>query len=388
MITKLKNKFNSYSDRQRKIIIIFLVIVFIGLVHKIYSEIMLHRYTTEHAQLNVATITPAHGPQEEEILLPGDVQAWHEAPVYARTNGYIKQWYTDYGAVVKEGDVLAEIEAPEIDAQLLQAKAELKRAEANYELAQITNDRWKILLQTESVSQQDADEKNSAEKANIALVEAAQAHVEYLSALVQFQKVVAPFDGIITARNIDIGSLIDAGSSSIDSPLFYIVQSNYLRVFAEVPQKYSSRLSPEMEVKLYFNEYPNKMFHARLMSTAKGINNLNRTLTAEFKVDNTDNQLLPGSYTQFHMLLPVPVDIVRLPINTILFRAQGLQVGIVNPDNTVTLKSIKVGRDFGTELEIISGITIHDQVIINPPDSLFAGQKVNVVKNSPYQSKI
>ncbi|MFI4955160.1 MAG: efflux RND transporter periplasmic adaptor subunit [Gammaproteobacteria bacterium] len=378
----LVKEFKSLPPKVRRRIYIGLAVAFIiaviGISHRIYSSIILRNVTEQQAIVNVATIIAAHGPKTEEIVLPGNVQAWHEATIYARTNGYIQTWYTDIGAQVKEGQLLAKIETPEIDAQLLQAEADLKTAEANNALAQTTNQRWQILLQTESVSKQDADEKASSALANLAMVAAAQANVERLRELVGFQSVIAPFDGVITSRTIDVGSLIAEGSTTAERPLFHIVQSDKLRIYVRVPQSYAERLTPDMKVELHFNSYPGTIFPAKLLSTAQGIDPITRTLLAEFMVNNPDYKLLPGSYTEVHLILPISDNIVRLPVNTLLFRAQGLQVGIIENDE-VQLKSIVLGRDFGNEVEVTEGIQEGDHVIINPPDSLVNGQEVNVV---------
>lgn len=383
----LKKEFNSLSDVTRlRIYIVLSLVILIGLVgiaYRIYEGIILNRVTQQQAIPNVATVTAIHDDKADEIVLPGNVQAWHETTLYARTNGYIKEWFTDIGTQVKEGDLLAKIEAPEIDAELLQAKADLNTAQANYELSKSTNQRWQILLQTESVSQQEADVTRSNEAANLAMVAAAQANVERLTELVNFQSIVAPFDGVITSRTIDVGTLIQEGSSTAENPLFHIVQSDPLRVYVRVPQNYAARLSQDMQVNLYFNEYPGKIFPAILLNIAEGIDYATRTLLVEFIVNNPDYDLLPGSYTEVHLLLPMPANTVRLPVNTLLFRAQGLQVATIDSNNQVVLKSIMIGRDFGDEIEVVSGVNVGEAVIVNPSDGLINGQKVNVVTPAP-----
>jgi RND family efflux transporter MFP subunit len=377
------NQFNNLPPKVKHkiyiVLIIALVIALVGIGYRVIASITLQHNTVQQAITNVATIPAVHGPKTEDIVLPGNVQAWHEATIYARTNGYIKTWYTDIGARVKEGELLALIETPELDAQLQQAEADLKTAEANSLLAQTTDARWKNLLTTESVSKQDADEKSSSAIANIAMVESARANRDRLKQLVGFERVIAPFDGIITSRTIDIGSLIDEGSDSTKA-LFHIVQSDRLRIYVKVPQNYSARLTADMETKLVFSEYPGKVFSAKLLSTAEGIDPNTRTLLAEFVAENPDYLLLPGSYTQVHLILPLPETLVRIPVNTLLFRTQGLQVGTIDAENRVVLKSITIGRDFGDEVEVTSGLKSGEAVILNPPDALLNGQKVNIVK--------
>jgi RND family efflux transporter MFP subunit len=365
--------------------LILATIMLTGIAYHVISGITLRRQTNKEAVMNVAVIKAAATPSIEEIILPGNVQAWHEATIFARTNGYIKEWKTDIGAHVKAGDLLAEIETPELNAQLQQAEADLKTAEANNELAQSTAKRWLILLKTDSVSKQEADERVSDALAKAALVNAARANRDRLQELVGFERVVAPFDGIITSRTTDIGSLISEGSTT-QRPLFHIVQADPLRIYVRVPQNYSARVSPDMTVELEFAEHPGKTFPATLIETAKAIDPISRTLLAEFKVDNKNDELLPGGYTQVHLKFPAMSHSVLLPVNVLLFRAQGLQVALLDKDNKVVLKAIKISRDFGNQVEIDSGITPGEVVIVNPSDSLATGQLVQVVSDNSDKS--
>jgi RND family efflux transporter MFP subunit len=378
----LIRQFNELSikDRQRIYIVlgVALLVALLGIGSRVIAAIKLSNSTAQQSILNVATIKAVHGPKSEEIVFPGSVQAWHQATIFARTNGYIQTWYTDIGARVKTGDLLAKIETPELDAQLEQAEQDLKTAQANNQLAQTTNERWQLLLKTESVSKQDADEKLSSAIANRSIVASARANRDRLRELVNFERVIAPFDGVITARNIDVGDLINEGSGTPPA-LFQIMQSDKLRVYVKVPQNYAPRINSDMKVELYFPEHPGRNFPAKLVSTADGIDSNTRTLLVEFMAENKDYELLPGGYTEVRLLLPLPNHIVRLPVNTLLFRAQGLQVGTIDKDNKVVLKNVAIGRDFGTEVEIVSGITDGEAVILNPADALVNGQKVHVI---------
>jgi RND family efflux transporter MFP subunit len=391
-IRSLKSKFdcmkieykelpNATRHKFLRFCIIVFLIALIGISYRIYQGIRLNINTQQLATLKVAVTTPLHGPINEELMMPGTVEAWHKAVIYARSPGFIETWYTDIGAHVKTGDLLALIDAPEIQAELLQAEANLATAEANNIIAQITDKRWKVLLKTDSVSQQEADEKAAAALEAEAIVRSNRANVQRLRNIVDYQSVVAPFDGIITARYIDVGSLINNGGGALDPALFEIVQSDKLRVYVRVPQFYATRLTKDMQVKLYFTEHPGKIYDAKLISTSEAINEPVRTLLAEFMMDNSNYEILPGSYVEAHFFMPVPDYLIRIPINSILFRAENLQVAIIDKDNKVKLKKITVQRDFGDELEIKSGLSIDDMIILNPMDSIFNGQAVEIVKH-------
>lgn len=367
--------------------IIAAIIVAIGISVRIYEKIKLHYNTQKDAVLDVAVTEAQAEPPTEEIVLPGSVQPWHEAIIYARVNGYVKKWDTDIGAHVKTGELLAEIVAPELDAQLRQAEADLKTAEANNALAQTTATRWKSLLKTESVSKQETDEKVSAALANVALVNAARANRDHLLELVGFEKVVAPFDGVITSRTTDIGSLINAGSGNTLRPLFHIEQVDPLRVYVRVPQNYSASIKPGLAVDLIFSEHPGKVYQGTLLDTAEAIDPVTRTLLVQFVVNNKEYKLLPGGYTEVHIKLPTHKSAVIIPVNTILFRSEGLRVGILDGDNKVILQKIKISRDFGDTVEVSSGLEPGQKIILNPSDSLYSGEKVNIVSESKPENK-
>jgi RND family efflux transporter MFP subunit len=334
--------------------------------------------TQHEAEPTVAVIHPKSGAPVEEILLPGNIQAFVEAPIYARTNGYLKQWTADIGARVKAGQLLAEIETPEVDKQLDQARADLATAEANYGLAESTAIRWQELLKTDSVSKQETDEKLSDFKAKKTMVDSGRSNVKRLLDLQSYQKIYAPFDGVITARNTDVGQLIAASSSGQGKELFHLAATDKLRVFVNVPQIYSRSAAPGVAATLTLVEFPGRRFSGKLVRTAESIDAASRTLLAEIDVDNSSGELLPGAYVEVHLRLPSKTAALILPVNALIFRSEGLQVGVVREGGKAELVPVKMGRDYGTEVEILSGITEKDSVIVNPPDSLTSGTVVMV----------
>jgi len=316
----------------------------------------------------------------EEIILPGNVQPFISSPIYARTNGYLRKWYFDIGAHVKKGQLLAVIETPEVDQQLQQARSNLLTAQANLELAAITKTRYQSLLTKNAVSQQDVDNAVGTYNANKAIVEADKATVQQYTALVSFEKIYAPFDGVITARNTDIGDLINSGSSSTPkTDLFHIAQPEKLRVYVNVPEEYSQGIKVGMTADLNLSEFPGRKFQGTLVRTAEAINMTTRTLLIEIEVDNPKSTLLTGSYAEVHLKVPTQKSTFLLPVNTLLFRSEGLRVGVVQ-DGKVVLAAVTPGHDFGNQIEIVAGLKTGDQVIVNPPDSLVSGQQVQIVQ--------
>jgi RND family efflux transporter MFP subunit len=317
-------------------------------------------------------------------VLPANVQAFADAPIYARTNGYLKRWYVDIGGHVKAGQLLAEIDTPEINQQLRQARADLGTAEANLNLSRITTDRYAGLLKTDSVSKQDADNAAGDFAAKGATVQSAQANVRRLEELQSFEKIYAPFDGVITARNTDVGALINSGSSTgLRSELFHISQPDKLRVYVNVPQAYSQAAKPGMTADLILAEFPGRPFQGKLVRTAEAIDPASRTLLVEIAVNNPTGTLFSGSYAEVHLKLPTPAYSLLLPVNTLLFRAEGLRVATVGDGQKVELKPITIGHDFGSEVEVVSGLTGSENVIVNPPDSVVSGQTVRIAQTTP-----
>jgi RND family efflux transporter MFP subunit len=308
------------------------------------------------------------------------VQPFITSPIYARTNGYLRKWYFDIGAHVKKGQLLALIETPEVDQQLQQARSNLLTAQANLELASITKNRYQGLLKSNAVAQQDADNAVGTYNANKAIVEADKAAVEQYSALVSFEKIYAPFDGVITARNTDIGDLINSGSSTgAKTDLFHIAQPGKLRVYVNVPEEYSQGIKNGMTADLNLAEFPGRKFQGKLVRTAEAINVTTRTLLVEIDVDNPTGTLLTGSYAEVHLAVPTRASTSLLPVNTLIFRSEGLHVATVK-DGKVVLAAVTPGHDFGDQIEIVAGVKPDDKVIINPPDSIVSGQAVQIVQ--------
>src|SRR3984957_1665604 len=353
-----------------------------GIWSRVKAGATLRMETAQAAVSAVSVVSPKQTAPTDEIILPGNVQPFITSPIYSRTNGYLKKWYFDIGAHVKKGQLLAEIETPEVDQQLEQARSNLLTAQANLDLAAITKARYQGLLKSNAVSQQDADNAAGTYNANKAIVAADQAAVDEYSALVSFEKIYAPFDGVITARNTDIGDLINSGSSSgVKTDLFHIAQPGTLRVYVNVPEEYSRGIKNGMTADLSLAEFPGQKFQGRLVRTADAINLTTRTLLIEIDVANPKGTLLTGSYAEVHLAVPTQASTFLLPVNTLIFRSEGLRVGVVK-DGKVALTQVTPGHDFGNVIEIVSGLKANDQVIINPPDSIISGQGVQIVQAS------
>jgi RND family efflux transporter MFP subunit len=351
-----------------------------GILSRVRARTTLKAETAQVALTAVSVVSPKQTAPAEEIILPGNVQPFITSPIYARTNGYLKKWYFDIGAHVKQGQLLAVIETPEVDQQLQQARSNLATAQANLELAAITKARYQGLLKSNAVSQQDVDNTVGTYNANKAIVEADQAAVDQYGALVSFEKVYAPFDGVITARNTDIGDLINSGSNAnAKTDLFHIAQPGTLRVYVNVPEEYSRGTKVGMTADLSLAEFPGRKFQGKLVRTADAINVTTRTLLIEIDVANPTGTLLTGSYAEVHLAVPTQASNFLLPVNTLLFRSEGLQVGVVR-DGRVVLSAVTPGHDFGDQIEIVSGLKPNDKVIINPPDSIVTGQQVQIVQ--------
>jgi RND family efflux transporter, MFP subunit len=332
--------------------------------------------TREAAVVSVAVTRPATGTASEEVSLPGNIQPFTDAAIFARTSGYLKKRYADLGSRVKAGQVLAEIDTPETDQQLLQARADLATAQANARLAQTTAERYQDLIKTDSVSRQDLDNALGNYDAKQAAVQSEDANVKRLEELQRFKTIYAPFDGVITARNTDIGALIGSGSGAKE--LFHIASMTRLRIFVSVPQLYSSAVHVGMIADIDIQNLPGRTFKGRLARTAQAIDPESRTLLSEIDLDNPGGEILPGSFAQVHLKLPTSATTFRLPVSTLIFRSDGLRVAVVK-DGTVSLAPIVLGRDFGSTVEVVSGLKGGESVVVNPPDSLADGQAVTVV---------
>jgi len=323
----------------------------------------------------VSLAQPKRGAPQEEIVLPGNIQAFIDAPIYARTSGYLKRWYVDIGGRVKDGQLLADIDTPELDQQLQQARAELATAKANYDLAQTTAARYEFLLKSDSVAKQDVDNAVGDAHAKKAMVDSAADNVKRLEQLQSFEKVYAPFDGVLTARNTDIGQLIGSGSGSGAKELFHVAAINTLRVYINVPQTYSPAAVPSVQAYLTLPQFPGRRFPGKLVRTSNAIDQASRTLLTEVDVANPTGEILPGAYAEVHLKLPSATSTVVIPVTSLIFRSEGLRIGVVR-NGHAALIPITLGRDFGTEVEVISGLDGSEKVITNPPDSLVEGQEV------------
>jgi RND family efflux transporter MFP subunit len=333
------------------------------------------RETRETAVPTVAVVTPERTATSTDIALPGTMQPFTEAPIYARTSGYLRKWYADIGTRVRAGQLLADIDTPEVDQQLQQARADLGTADANAKLALATAERFRDLSRKQLVSQQDVDNANGSYDAKQAAVESARANVKRLEELKGFNQLRAPFAGVITARNVDVGALIGSNGKE----LFHIAATDKLRVFVNVPEVYSRAAQPGIKADLTLKEFTGRKFTGVLVRTSQSIEVASRTLLTEVDVDNPKGELLPGSYAEVHLKLPTPATLLKLPVSAIIFKADGLQIAKV-AEGRVSLASVTLGRDFGNSVEVITGLNSDDQVVANPGDSLKDGETVRVVK--------
>jgi RND family efflux transporter MFP subunit len=351
-----------------------------GILQRVHTSAALRTETADMAVPSISVVSPLHAAPSQEIVLPGNVQPYVTAPIFSRTNGYLQAWYFDIGAHVKKGQLLAVIATPEVDQQLVQSRSNLSTAEANLRLAEITKDRYQGLLKSNAVSQQDVDNAVGTYNANNSIVEADQANVKQLEALQSFEKIYAPFDGIITARNTDVGALVDSGSSGgVKTDLFHLSQVERLRVYVNVPEEYSQATTSGLTAELTLSEFPGKTFTGKLVRTSQAINYETRTLLAEIDVTNPTGKLLSGSYAEVHFKVPGTITTYILPVDTLLFRKEGLRVAVVK-DSKAQLLPVTPGRDFGDTIEIISGLEGNESVIASPPDSVVNGEKVQIAQ--------
>ena len=353
------------------------LLLYSGIHSRVAAESRLKQRTEEAAIPTVAVVFPKEGAPTQEIVLPGTTQAFTDAPIYARTNGYLKHWFFDIGAHVQKGQLLAEIETPEVDQQLQQARADLDTAQANLNIAKITAGRWQDLVSTGSVSQQETDQAVSNLSAVKAAAESSAANVRRLEQLQSFEKIYAPFDGIITARNTDIGALIDAGASTQPKELFHMAAIRTLRVYVAVPEVYSRAARSGAPATLTLDEFPGQTFRGTLVRNANAIDIASRTLLVEVDIDNPTGRLLPGAYVFVHLKLADETRSVTIPSNALIFRKEGLQVGLVR-DGKAELVPVKISRDYGNAVEIVSGLQPTDAVIVDPSDSLVGGMPVRL----------
>jgi RND family efflux transporter MFP subunit len=356
------------------------ILTFAGIHTRSVGESALTYTTRENAIPSVDTVHPSLGAASSEVILPASVQGFIDSPVYARTSGYLLRWYADIGTHVRRGELLAEIQTPELDQQVQQAQSDLDTAQANYQLAEITAERWQKLLLKNAVSRQETDQATSDLNAHRAVLSAQQANVRRLQQLQSFEKIYAPFDGVITARNTDIGDLIQAGENTTPQELFHLSAINRLRVFVPVPEVYQSVLKSVRTVDISADAYPRERFTGTIARSSDAIDPLSRTLRVEVDIDNPKALLLPGAYVFVHLPLPADFQSLTIPSNALLFRQEGLRVGVVR-DGRVQLVPISIGHDYGNTVEVTAGLTRTEQVVLDPSDSLVSGTPVRVGAN-------
>jgi RND family efflux transporter MFP subunit len=373
----------SGSTKRTRLWIVLALIVIVALIaqgifsrHAAHAE--LERDANEHGVQTVEVIKPVRMKASQDLTLAGAIRAYSDAPIFARTSGYLKRWTVDIGTKVKKGQLLAEIDAPEINDQLRQARADSQTARANYLLAKTTAERWAQMLKNNSVSRQETDEKNGDMLAKEAAFNAAQANVSRLEQMVSFQKIYAPFDGVVTARNTDVGQLIDAGSGAASRELFHIQDASTLRVFVDVPQAYARMVTVGLPAELLLNEERNRKFEGVTVRTAGAVDPVARTMRVEVDVKNPTGELLAGAYAQVRFRLTSANPSFTLPGNALLFRPDGVHAASVDANNRVKLLPITLGTDYGTRVSIVSGLNGDERVIVNPPDSIIDGATVRI----------
>lgn len=365
--------------------VVLVILAGITVIARVKARAELANETTENAIPTVTVVQPKRAPLAVEIELPGDIQAYEESPLYARVDGYLKRWLTDIGSRVKAGDLLAEIDTPELDQELNQARAALAQANANLEIARISADRWQNLRKSDAVSQQDTDVRVATWQARQADVTSAEANVQRLTELANFKQIIAPFSGTITVRTVDVGTLITAGSGK---EIFRLARVDPLRVYVSLPQAYSQMVKPGDEAVLKLSELPGQEFTGKVIRTAGAIDPISRTLLTEIEVSNHDGKLFPGAHAMVRVKLANNENPVVVPANTLIFRDEkNLQVGLVDSNGAVRLAGVTVGRDYGVSVEIVAGLSPTDNVIINPSDSLEPGDHVRVSSPTNSQAK-
>jgi RND family efflux transporter MFP subunit len=366
-------------------VLVLLVAGAVTLIGHETHERALAKETERQTIPTVAVVHPQAEKPDEELVLPGSLLAFEESPIYARTSGYLVRWYKDIGSRVREGDLLATIDTPEVDQELNQTRAARQQIVAQLELAKISADRWENLRKSDSVSAQEADQQTSGYKQAQANLAAADANVRRLEQLEGFKKVYAPFSGVLTKRNVDPGALINAGAGAAGRELFDIARVDPLRVYTSVPQAYAPYIKVGATTTVTLQEFPGQNFSAKVARTAESIDPNTRTLLTEVDVPNKDGRLLPGSFGEVHFAVGSNVNKVTIPVNAMLFRAEGPRLAVVDENHKIQLRAINIGRDYGTSLEILGGVSTGDQIVINPPDSLEQGQQVNIASGQPAQ---
>jgi RND family efflux transporter MFP subunit len=377
---------NGASTRKKSSLFLVFFVVVIALV-VVGAFVLLQRRsqfealakdTETQAIPTVSVIHPATEAGAEDLVLPGTLQAYVESPIYARTNGYLRKWYHDIGSRVNKGELLAEIDTPEVDQQLMQARADLNTAQANQHLSEITAVRYTELLKTDGVAKQEVDNANGDLAAKRAIVQSAEANVRRLEELKSFQRVYAPFSGVLTQRNVDTGTLINAGNGGTSQRLFNLAQTDPLRVYVNVQEAYAPSIHRGLGAYLVLTQYPGQKFEGQVVRTAEAIDLATRTLLTEVDVPNKAELLLPGGYAQVHLEIKVQGQRLQVPVNALLFRSEGLRAVTIDANHRVQLQALQIGRDYGTSLEVLNGLKADDWIVLNPPDSIENGQEVHV----------
>jgi RND family efflux transporter MFP subunit len=360
-------------------LVVMVLVVGYGLGSRAAQDSSLRQLTEDESLPNVALVVPARAENHSGLDLPGRLEAFIRAPIYARVPGYLKSWRYDIGGKVKAGAVLAEIDTPDLDQQLAQARADLNVSEANSRLAQISATRWQSLAGTDAVAKQDVDQRTYTFNASMAQVKAAQANVDRLAAEENFKRLVAPFDGMVTARETDVGALINVGASG-GAELFVVSATDKLRVYINVPQNFVPSVPAGTQATLTVPEHPGKFYHGTVASSAQAVNSSTGTTLMQLIVDNSAGELMPGGYTAIHLQVPAAAGVLSVPASALIFNAHGLSVATVGADNHVMIKPVTIARDLGTVVEVASGLVPEDRVIENPPDGVAAADQVRVVR--------
>ncbi len=365
--------------------VVAVAVAITGVFDRRHDEERLARWTDEQAIPTVALVSPKRGAVAREVVLPGDVAAFYNAAIHGQTSGYVREWRKDIGAKVRQGDILAVVDTPELDQRISVAENELVKAKANQQLAHVTAQRWSSLRNSAAVSQQAVDEKVSDANAKDAEVQAAQANLDRLKALKGFANIVAPFDGVVTARNIDIGSLVKADSND-SADLFTVADIHQMRVYVRAPESYAAELKNGMKATLRLPEYPDRTFEATIETTSHAIDKKSRSLLVELYADNKDGALAPGAFARVHFQIPPDPSAVTLPADAMLFRDNGVEVATVGLDNRIVMKKVRIARDFGSEVEIAGGLSVDERVVANPPESIADGEEVRIADASGGQA--
>src|SRR3984893_569897 len=374
---------------RRKLLLLGIIAVVIagavaagGIISRVKSNRELVQWTNQQAVPTVALAQLTKGEAYQSLTLPGNIQAFRQAAIYARVTGYLKSWQTDIGARVQPGQVLAEIDTPDLDQQLAQAKAALVTAEANAQLASVTAQRLNALLKKQFASQQAADNATSDAVAKKAVADSAQANVRQLEAMESFKTIVAPFDGVVTKRNTDIGALINAGSGA-GQELFEVSDTDTVRIYVQVPQAFTGQLNPGLKVTFEVPQYPGQQFDAKLVTTSNAVDVTSRSMLVELQADNSAKKFSPGTYCQVQFQIPGDPNLVLVPATALISGDHGTQVAVLGEGDKVVMKPIQVGRDFGDSVEVVAGLTASDRVIDSPPETLQAGDQVQLAATPP-----